>query len=97
MKNKNLLLTIVLCCIAASAFESCKSPDSINSTDRHASAQKKFNVYGVGFYNQENLFDEKSAYYIAMEHVANSNPPSPLSDFNLFKKHKTEGHRPRFS
>ena len=57
MKNKNLLLTIVLCCIAASAFESCKSPDSINSTDRHASAQKKFNVYGVGFYNQENLFD----------------------------------------
>ncbi len=23
----------------------------------HASAQKKYNVYGVGFYNQENLFD----------------------------------------
>jgi len=33
----------------------------------------------------DSLLKNNSAYYIAMEQVANSNPPSPLSDFNLFK------------
>ena len=42
MKMKNLrLLLITIMCIVA----------------MNASAQKKFSVYGVGFYNQENLFD----------------------------------------
>ena len=42
MKMKNLrLLLITTMCIVA----------------MNASAQKKFSVYGVGFYNQENLFD----------------------------------------
>ena len=33
----------------------------------------------------DGLLREHSAYYIAMEHVANNNPPSPLSDISLFK------------
>ena len=33
----------------------------------------------------DGLLRDNSAFYIAMEHVANSNPPSVLSDVNLFK------------
>ena len=45
----------------------------------------------------DSLLRDRSAYYIAMEQIANNNPPSLFSNFNLFKNHKTEGHRLRFS
>ncbi len=36
----------------------------------------------------DGLLREHSAYYIAMENVANRNPPSPLSDISLFKENR---------